>query len=164
MVEGLLLQIFKEAYDAENERYTQLESRAKFYLTIISFYLGAVAFKFADVLKFLKEYRISAALYVGGGMLLSLSLLLTILATRIRGYEGAFDLRQITDSFKSSMPKEKDFLEDRLTDYVVATDRNRATNNRVADLLSGSSWLLFAAVLLQLIIFVVAFCSSVNKV
>jgi hypothetical protein len=139
MVTKLLLQVFKDTYDAENERYTQLESRAKFYLTVISFYLGAIAFKFADVLKFLEQYRISGAVYIGAGVLLSFSLLLTILATRIRGYEGAFDLEKISEDCKSSMPKEEDFLIGSLAAYRVATRKSRRTNDRVANLLSGQA-------------------------
>jgi hypothetical protein len=163
MVTDLLLQVFKGSYDAENERYTQLESRAKFYLTVISFYLGAIAFKFAHVLKFLEQYRISGAVYIGAGVLLSFSLLLTILATRIRSYEGAFDLEKISEDCKSSMPEEEKFRIQCLAAYRVATRRTRRTNDRVANLLSASSWLLFGAVLLQLIIFVTAFYLSATN-
>jgi hypothetical protein len=163
METDLLLQVFKGAYEAENERYAQLESRAKFYLTVISFYLGAIAFKFADVLKFLEQYRISGGVYIGAGVLLSFSLLLTILATRIRGYEAAFDLDKISEECESSMPDEERFHIKCLASYRVATRRNRRTNDRVGKLLSASSWLLFGAALLQLIIFVTAFYLSATN-
>lgn len=160
MATQVQFEIFRAAYDAENERYERLESRAKLYLTIITFYLGAVAFKFADVLIFMKTYGIPPTLYIAGGVLLLLSLLLTILATRIRAYERAYDLRDIIESFKESAPTDSEFLDARLADYTIASERNRAANNRVADLLSGSSWLLFSAILLQLTVFFIAFYKS----
>jgi hypothetical protein len=160
MASEVQFEAFRAAYEAENDRYAQLESRAKLYLTIITFYLGAVAFKFADVLTFMKTYAIPPTLYIAGGVLLLLSLLLTILATRIRTYETAYDLRQIIESFEDVPPSDSKFRDDRLADYTIATERNRATNNRVANLLAGSSWLLFAAICVQLMVFFIAFYES----
>jgi hypothetical protein len=149
-------QIFREAYEEENERYGQLESRARLYLGIVTFYLGAIAFKFTDLVAFMKAYAIPPAFYLGGEVLLLGSLLLTILATRIRVYEAPCDLRTIMETPGDTPPTDSDFLDDRLSDYTVATERNRATNNRVANLLSGAAWLLFAAISLQLAVFVKA--------
>jgi hypothetical protein len=160
MATKVQFEVFREAYEAEKEHYAQVEARAKLYLTIITFYLGAVAFKFSDVLTFMKTYGIPATLYIAGGVLLLLALLLTILATRIRTYEAAYDLRHIIESFKEVPPTDSEFLDARLVDYTIATERNRAMNNRVAKLLSGSSWLLFSAIFLQLAVFFIAFYKS----
>jgi hypothetical protein len=37
--------VFKEVYDQESERYSNLGTRAGLYLTLITFYLGAVLLK-----------------------------------------------------------------------------------------------------------------------
>jgi hypothetical protein len=163
MATELQYKVFQSAYEEENDRYTQLESRAKFYLTIVTFYLGAVAFKFSDVLVFTKSYRIPAILYIGAGVLLLISLLLTILATRIRAYEAPFDPEKIIRSFTESPPRDAEFLDKRMVDYAVATNRNRKVNNTVGALLSRSSWFLFSALSLQLIVFIIAFYSNANN-
>jgi hypothetical protein len=156
MATQVQFEVFRAAYQQETERYTRLESRAKFYLTIVTFYLGAIAFKFSDVLVFAKEYRIATIFYIGTGILLLASLLFAILSMRIRKYEAPFDPEKIIKSFGESPPKDDDFLDERLVDYAVATNRNRTVDNRVANLLSVSSWLLFAGISLQLITFIIA--------
>jgi hypothetical protein len=152
--------VFAKAYEEENERYSQLESRAKFNLTIVTFYLGAIAFKFPDVIAFAKEYHIPSIFFIGTGILLVSSLLFTVLSTRIRTYETAFNLHEIIRSFGRAPPTDEDFLDQRLVDYAEATKRNRAVNNRVGNLLSASSWFLFGAMFLQLIVFIIALRNS----
>ena len=156
MATQVQFEIFRAAYQQETERSTRLESRAKFYLTIVTFYLGAIAFKFSDVLAFAKEYHIAPIFYISTGILLLASLLFAILSMRIRTYEAPFDPEQIIKSFGKSPPKDDNFLDQRLVDYTVAINRNRAVNNHVANLLSGSSWLLFAGISLQLVTFIMA--------
>jgi hypothetical protein len=123
MATELQFQVFKAVYLEENDHYVQLESRAKFYLSIVTFFLGAIAFKFADLLAFAQLYAVPPLLYIGTAVLLVLSLLLTILAMRIRTYEAACDLHDIKNSFGSSAPKDSDFLDERLVDYAIAADR-----------------------------------------
>lgn len=154
----LQFQVFKAVYQEENDRYVQLDSRAKFYLSLVTFFLGAIAFKFPDLLSFARLYGIPPLLYIATAVFLVLSLLLTILATRIRPYEAACDLPEIIDSFGSSASKDSDFLDERLADYAVAADRNRKENNKVANWLSWAAWLLFAAIFLQLVVFAISLC------
>lgn len=147
-------QVFKALYDEESTRYAELESRAKLYLTIITFYLGAIAFKLEDITKFLNEFNVPKWPYVFSGLLLIIALLLTILGTRIMTFEGQFDPEEV---YKTSREKPlKDFLDDRLVDLAVATNRNSVTNNSIATFLEWASYFLFAAVAIQMLIFAFA--------
>lgn len=148
---------FKSVYDEENVRYTELESRAKFYLTIQTFYLGAIAFKFDDIRKFSEALSVPPILFITGGLLVVLGLLLTVLATRIRAYEAPTDLQKLLQSFGSSPPTDSEFLDDRLADLAVATDRNSIANDKVASLLTYAGILLFAAVTVHFVTFVYAY-------
>ena len=153
---------FKSVYDEENVRYTQLESRAKFYLTIQTFYLGAIAFKFDDIQKFSAALSVPPILFITGGLLVVLGLLLTVLATRIRAYEAPTDLQELLESFGSS-PTDSDFLDDRLADLAVATDRNSIANDKVANLLTYAGILLFSAVAVHFVTFVYAYIHQLRS-
>lgn len=86
-------------------------------------------------------------------LLLLLALLLTIMATRIRSYEGVNDLENIIKSLASTVPSDEEFLDMCLIDLAVATNRNSLINNKVAAMLQWASYLLFLAVASQLTVF-----------
>jgi hypothetical protein len=146
-------EVFRGAYEEENERHSGLESRAKLYLTIITAYLGAVAFKTTDVLAFLKTFDIPFYWYLLLGICLILALLLAVCAMGIRKYEGVFDAEAEIKSFGDKPPADEDFFDKRIVDLAVATNRNSAVNNRIATYLQWSGILVFVAVCLQLIVF-----------
>jgi hypothetical protein len=145
--------VFRSLYDEEIERYTALESRAKLYLTIITFYLGAVVFKMEDVMKFITVFQVPLGLYLALSVVLLCALLLTVLATRIRTYEGICDPEEVIRSFGKTKPTDEEFLDHRVVDLACATNRNVAENNKVAGILQTASYLLFVSVFLQLVIF-----------
>ncbi len=149
--------VFRSLYVEEAERYTNLASRAQIYFSIISLYLGAIAFKFEDVEKFIKEFKVPAPLFLSLGGVLVLSLLATIASVAIRNYEGASDPLEIINEFGDVAPSDADFLDDRLVDLAVATNRNSIQNNRTAMLLQMSVALLFLGAVLHLCVFCVAF-------
>jgi hypothetical protein len=56
--------VFKDTYDEENSRYTELEKRGQFYFGLQTFYLGAIAFKLDDVLKFAATTSVPSVFFV----------------------------------------------------------------------------------------------------
>jgi hypothetical protein len=148
--------VFKEVYDEELQRYSELESRAKLYLTVITFYIGVIGFKITDVIAFTSTFSVPVTLYIITAGILLLSLLLTMAAMRIYSYEGVCNLEQVIDSFGERPPADEDFLDDRLVDLAVATTRNTKINNRRGILLLCASILICLAVIVQLLIFVIA--------
>lgn len=163
MATELQFSVFKSAYEEENVRYTQLEARARFYLTLLTFYLAAIAFKFDDVQKFASRFGVPLVLYISAGFLLVIALLFTVLATRIRTYEAPYDLREIVESFGAKPPTDTNFIVERMADCVVATERNCRVNNSVANWLQGASWLLFAAVCLHFSTFLWAYIHRLRQ-
>jgi hypothetical protein len=145
--------VFRAAYDEESEHNLALESRAKLYLTIITAYLGAVAFKTTDVLVFLGRFCIPFCWYLLLGVCLLLALLLVICAMGIRKYEGVFDPKAEIQSLGEKAPTDEEFLDKRIVDLAVATTRNSKVNNRKAIYLQYSGILVFVAVCLQLVVF-----------
>lgn len=148
--------VFRGAYEEENDRHSGLEGRAKLYLTIITAYLGAVAFKTTDVLAFLKVFSIPFYWYLLLGVSLVLALLLTVCAMGIRKYEGVFDPEAEIKSFGEKQPTDEDFFDKRIVDLAVATSRNSDVNNRIASYLQWCGILVFIAVCLQLVVFGIA--------
>jgi uncharacterized membrane protein (DUF485 family) len=155
--------VFRLAYEEENVRYAQLEARARFYLTVETFYLAAIAFKFKDVQEFATEFGVPLISYVSVGVILIVAVLFTVLATRIRIYEAAYDLRDIVDSFGAKPPTDAEFIVDRMADCVVATERNCRVNDRVARWLEVASWLLFGAVSLHFSTFLWAYIHQLKS-
>jgi hypothetical protein len=145
--------VFRSVYDEESERHSGLEGRAKLYLTIITAYLGAVAFKTTDVLAFISKFNISFYWYLLLGVCLILALLLTVFAMGIRTYEGVFDPEAEIKSFGPKRPSDEEFLDKRIVDLAVATNRNSDVNNRIATCLFYAGLLIFIAVCLQLVVF-----------
>lgn len=148
--------IFKAVYDEEAERYASLEGRARLYFSIISLYLGAIAFKAKDIGDFATSFHIPVWWFLLSGCVLVVSLLATVAAIQIRAYEGFFDPEQVIDEFGDTPPKDADFLDDRIVDLAVATNRNSSQNDRTAQVLAVAAVLLFVGVVLHLLIFIAA--------
>lgn len=149
-------EFFRTLYDEEQARYGHLEARAKLYITIITIYLGALAFKISDFLSFAKEFKVPVWLFLLAAAVLVVALALSILAIRIRDYEGITDPEQVIHSFGEKPPKNEDFFDDRIADFAVAANRNSTQNNTVAVNLFWSSWALFIGVLIHFVSLVIA--------
>jgi hypothetical protein len=148
---------FKAVFDEEKARYEHLEKRANLYLTIITFYLGAIVFKAEDLMKFATRFGLSAVWCLAIGALLAFALLLVVGAISIRAYERLFDPKKEIKSYADRQPTDAEFLDKRLADFAVATERNATQNDRVARLLRRAAWLIFCSALLQILIFGVIF-------
>jgi hypothetical protein len=149
--------VFKEVYDEESSRYDSLEKRSNLYLTVITFYLGAIIFKLDDVRKFADAFHVSMIWFAVMAAVLALALLATVAAIQIRTFEGICDLEEEIGSFGKTPMSDSDFLDERLVDLAVATNRNSLQNERIALTLRVSSGLLLTAVLIQTAMFVLVF-------
>lgn len=149
-------EVFKSLYDEEADRYAKLAARAQVLLSVITLYLAAFAFKFEDIKKFIDPYGISTYLAISVAIVLLLALISTILAVRIRSYEGIADPEEIIKGYIDDEPTDSDFLDARIADLAVATNRNSEINNRVANWLAAASWLLVLGLLLHLVVLVIA--------
>ena len=156
MATEIQYKIFKEIYDEETQRYSSLGTRSNLYLTVITFYLGVILLKVDDLLKFVMGFGVSVVWFLCIGIVLVAALLLTVRAVDIRKYEGICDPEEVIEGFGKTPPTDEDFLDHRIGDLAVATNRNSAQNNRVARLLQWAARVIFVAVLLQVLVFAVA--------
>jgi hypothetical protein len=157
MATEIQYKVFKEVYDEETQRYADLEKRSNLYLTIITFYLGAIGFKLDDVRKFADAFHVAVIWFVAIAAVLALAFLATVAAIQIRRFEGICDLEEEIEAFGSTPPSDSEFLDQRLIDLAVATNWNSRQNERIALTLRVASLLLFVAVLLQMGVFVMVF-------
>jgi hypothetical protein len=148
--------IFKEIYDEETKRYSELDGKAKLYVTIITFYLGATAFKFKDVIELTGAVPCGRWLYLAMGSVLIAALLRTVLAIRIRNFEGICNPVEVIREIAKTLPNDDDFREDRIVDLAVATNRNSAQNDNIARNLSFASVFILLAGIIQFALFAIA--------
>jgi hypothetical protein len=156
MATEIQYQVFRSFYDEESTRYSSLAARAQLYFSVVSLYVGAIAFKFDEIRKLAETFRVPALLLLIAGVCMLASLLMTILAVAIRNYEGLCDPVEVIEGFGDTPPTDSDFLDDRIAEAAVATNLNFKQNNRTANFLSWAVFLLFIGVALYLGIFIVA--------
>jgi hypothetical protein len=90
------------------------------------------------------------------GFLLVIAFPLTVRAISIHDYEGVFDPEGVIKSFGKAPSQDNDFLDDRIVDLAVATNRNSTQNDKVARSLRWAARIILLAVLLQVVLFGVA--------
>jgi len=149
-------EFFRALYDEEERRYEQLEGRAKLYLSIITALLAAFVLKADEVKRSGEKLLVPWPLMLVEALLLAAALLLVILGSLIRTYEGVADPEQIIDPYGQKPPSDAVFFDLRIADFAVATNRNSNVNDRTARYLSAAGVLLALAMLTLLVLFAVA--------
>jgi len=156
MASEIQYRVFREVYDEEAQRYSNLGTRSNLYLSIVTFYLGVIFFKIEDILKFAVRFQLPVVWFLILGILLVIAFLLIVRAISIHDYEGVFDPEGVIKSFGKAPPQDNDFLDDRIVDLAVATNRNSTQNDKVAGFLRWAARIILLAVLLQVVLFGVA--------
>jgi len=133
---------FRQCYEQEEKRNHELNDRAKAYITIQTLYLAAFAFKIPDLPQSLKTCELCCVAAAIAAAFLILSFITAILSMRILEYELLCDMQEAC-SEESSMSL---FYKKRIADYTVATQRNIVVNNKRANALRVSCYLLAAGI------------------
>jgi hypothetical protein len=154
-------EFFRGLYDEEERSSLQLEGRAKVYLGIITAFLVTILLKTEDVAKSAQQLKIPFALILIEALPLSASLVLVMLALRIRDYEAVNDGVAIVNAFEGNGPTDEEFYEDRIADYAWASSRNRGINNQTSSMLAWAGRLLIFAMLL--IVFLAILATWLNR-
>jgi hypothetical protein len=152
-------QFFKSLYDEETARYSELINRAKIYFSIITFYLGALAFKADSAIELAERYRCPKLLYLSVGILFIIALSLTIVVLGIFKYERVCDPVKVIKSSGEEPPSDEDFFDYRIVDYAVASNRNSDKNNARANALWLASFFMLVGVIVHLSFYV---CISIH--
>ena len=143
---------FKDVYDDEIDRSKDLTATGRIYLTVASFFLGGAAFQASDQLasiNSLAQTLLGAAL-----LLLGIAFVLVVISLFVFTYESTFDPLELLES-EDGLLEDDAFLEDRVVDLAVATQRNFEINDNRAKLLKVASATLLAGVLVALVVFAV---------
>jgi hypothetical protein len=96
------------------------------------------------------------AAVIAEAALLGVSLVLIVLGSLIRTYEGLADPQQIVDEYPEELPPDKEFFRDVIASYVVATTRNSKVNDNAAGFIQFAGIALAAAMILLLCFLVAA--------
>lgn len=147
---------FRALYEEENDRHALLEGRAKVFVTILTIYVAALSFKATEVADMLRAYRLPASFALLSGLVFVASLALCIFALRIRVYEGLADPEDLIARWPDDGIADDEFLDDRVADLAIATNRNARQNDEAARALEFAGWLLLAGVVLQAVAFLIA--------
>ena len=154
MASEAIYEFFQTLFEEEGKRYAELEARARLYFSIASLYVGAIAFKFDDVIKFIGKANIPAVAVVLNGAAFVVAVLFCVFAMQVRTYEGVADPDDILKGFDDTgVPTDLEFYDDRVVDYTVAIARNSRVNNRVATWLSVSGFSILVGVGGQVLLF-----------
>lgn len=149
-------EFFKSLYDEENSRHGILENRAKLYITIISLYLGAIAFKIPDIAPLSQQLKVHPLVFYLVIIVFLAALIAAIVAIKIRSYAAVCDPIEVILNFESAPQSNEEFFDRRIVEYAVATKVNRQVNNRVATTLQSAVWMLFVGVVVHMGTFVLA--------
>lgn len=121
---------FKFIYEEENTRLNELVTRAKVYLSLTTFVLGAFFLKIDTVLEITRGVPILGLTAFISETVFFAALVITVLSLRIMGYEGVCSPEKEIRRYGEQLPDDGEFLEDRIVDMAFATERNRKQNNR----------------------------------
>ena len=145
---------FRAMHDAEEVRYNQLQDKARFYFGVSSAFLGAVAFSLADIAAFAKQYDIPVIFFLIVAIGMAISVVFTVLAMGIRGYERVADPRRIIDSMVESVQSDDAFRDDRIVDFAAATIFNSKVNGRTANFLRYAGVTIVVSIAAQMAILI----------
>jgi hypothetical protein len=143
---GRNFDFFKALHEDERNRSTRLAQLATAYFGLEGLYIGAVAFKYSDVMKTAGDMKVPPQLFLGTLTLVLIALVLTMRAVAIRVTEGLSEPKELAEKLERDPDDEGTFLLHRCMDYAVATQKNSAVNDQRATALEWSGWLLFGAI------------------
>ena len=153
--------ICKAIYDEEKERYSALGVKANLYITLISFFLGAVIFKFDDLKHFLFLFHVPMVLELVAAIFLIIALGFSLHAVIIRSYQAIEDIDDIINEELAKAITNSEFFGNRINDLAVATEENSKCNDKAADDLQRAVYALLASVCIQGIIVVWAILGKI---
>jgi hypothetical protein len=137
---------FKSIYDEENARQTSLQDRAKYYLSLITFYSAFILFVAQNAKP---DTLILKVLFVLIIVLMLVAFLLSLLSIRVSKYEVASDPAEIIHDFGEAPQDDSDFFDRRIADFTVAYERNSKVNDGKALMLAFAGYMLLAGILLH---------------
>jgi hypothetical protein len=120
---------FKSLYDEEVQRTQQLRDHAKNYLSLATFYSAFVAFV---VQQMRPSTPLPIAIFLASVICMLLAFLLALWASGIADFEVANNPEDVVDEFGDKPMSDEAFFDNRIGDFVVASEGNSEVNDRKA--------------------------------
>lgn len=139
--------LFFKFYEAENERYENLNKRASVYLSVISGLTLFAGLKVDDLIKLLPNHWLTLSLASFSGMFVLGCVLATVLSLRVFPYRDVCDLEEFLVEIEEREFDEEDIYSVLLANLADATKANRQINDKRAGYLEWSVGFLGLAVI-----------------
>jgi hypothetical protein len=122
-------EFFKNLYESEDSRINLLVKRSEIFLSILSLVLTSVIFKVKELGELIGNSVLLKVLFFLTLTIFFVALVFVIISLRIRDYEFACDMDHYLESLPENEPKNEDFFDYRIAEYIVATTKNQHINN-----------------------------------
>lgn len=142
---------FKSIYDEENERWKQIRDHARNYLSLTTLYSAFILFV---IDKLRPESCLSKIVFLGAILSTLAAFLMSLWAAKVSEFEGLSDPSEIVEQFEDSPMSDEAFFDQRIADYVVASERNAKVNDDKATKVEVAGYLLLLGILLQACYFI----------
>jgi hypothetical protein len=135
---------FKDQFIEEEKRYSDLTKRGEIYFSILSLLLTSVIFKTKDIFEIVKSIESLSfkmtliAIFILSIVLFCLAFYFIALGLKIRTFEGVTNVKEYLNSLGDEPPTNEDFFDDRIVDFIAASEKNETINDKRANKLSIS--------------------------
>jgi hypothetical protein len=137
---------FKSLYDEEVQRTQQLRDHAKNYLSLATFYSAFVAFVVQQIKP---STPLPIAIFLASVICMLLAFLLALWASGIASFEVANNPEEIVDEFGDKPMSDEAFFDNRIADFVVASEGNCEVNDKKALQLVIAGYVLLGGIVLH---------------
>lgn len=125
-------ELFHRYFDAENERYESLTTRASIYLSVITGLTLFAGLKLDEINKFISANSFTLVLAAISGLLVLAALAATVLSLRVYAYKDVCDVEDMVVQIDENKYDKEDIYSVLLANLADATKVNRAINDRRA--------------------------------
>jgi hypothetical protein len=144
-------ELFYRFFDAENDRYENLNKRASIYLSVmsgLSLFAGATL---GDLVEFIPTHWLTLMLASLSGLFVLGCLMSTVLSLRVYPYKDVCDLEEFLVEIEENDYQDEDIYSVLLANLADATRSNRQINDQRARYLEWSVALLGLAVVMFIV-------------
>jgi hypothetical protein len=129
---------FKDQYVDEEKRSTDLNKRVEIYFSILSVFLTSIIFKLKDIYELYEKSQsrnkvISFGAFIIAFILFGFAFYYIVRALQIRVYQAVIDFENYRKKLKEIEPTNGEFFDDRIIDYMYATEHNEKVNDGKAN-------------------------------
>lgn len=150
---------FKDQYLDEEKRYSDITKRAEIYFSILSVFITGILFKLKDMFDLFEKsneyYKVTgSSLFIVTFCFLGVGFYFITKALRIKTYQSVIDFEKYRDDLGDTPTANEDFFDDRIIDYMYATEKNENVNEERAIDLTKALRYIFAG-FISIFVFVI---------